>query len=390
MHAFLTAAKYQILAFSRMRNLVLTLFLQPLVLILLLGHAFGGEMKPAKVGLFIEDTGSLSSSVNDYWHSDAIKQYARVESVQSEEETLQSVESGRYDYGIVIPEGFSADIAAGKPAHWVLMPGHDDSRNIAVRAVADRYLSEMNLRQAAAINGIGNAANAEGAAASTNTDASAETVQVGTLGASAGHLFGTVNANQYYAVSNLIMFLLYAGLTGTIALQNEKQNFTLQRIYTQPSRFNMVVYGKLAGVVCFGIAQCIVIIAFTTFVYDVDWGNRLDLTALVCLLSIAAGIGLAIVIASFFKSNQAFRSFYSIFIFVATFLSGGMVANLTGTIGELGKFTLNYWSTKGLRGIMNGALGAELWMPIGMLALIAAVLLAVGAARMSKVVKVNA
>ncbi|PWW06147.1 ABC-2 type transport system permease protein [Paenibacillus cellulosilyticus] len=388
MHAFLTAAKYQILAFTRMRNLILTLFLQPLVLILLLGHAFGGEMKPAKVGLFIEDTGVMSSSIDDYWHSDKVKQYAVVEAAQSEEETRQSVESGRYDYGIVIPKGFSDDVAAGNSAHWVLMPGHDDSRNIAVRAVEDRYLSEMNLSQAAAINGIDNAANTEVGA--TSTDASAETVKVGTLGASAGHLFGTVNANQYYAVSNLIMFLLYAGMTGTIALQNEKQNFTLQRIYTQPSRFNMVVYGKLAGVVCFGIAQSVVIIAFTTFVYDVDWGNRLDLTALVCLLSIAAGIGLSIVMASFFKSNQAFRSFYSIFIFVATFLSGGMVANLDGTVGELGKFTLNYWSTKGLRGIMNGVDGTDLWMPIGVLAMIAVVLLAVGAARMSKVVKVNA
>jgi len=387
MRAFLTAAGYQIIAFSRMRNLILTLFLQPLVLILLLGHAFGGEMKPAKVGLFIEDTGSLKSSIHEYWHSDQTAAYAVVEPTQSEEETRQSVESGRFDYGVIIHEGFSEAVAAGQPAEWVLMPGHDDSRNIAVRAVADRYLSTMNLKQAAAINRLGDAAND---AWISNADASAQTLQVGTLGASASQLFGSVNANQYYAVSNLIMFLLYAGMTGTILLQNEQQNYTLQRIYTQPSRFNMVVYGKLAGVFCFGIMQSIVIIAFTTFVYDVDWGNRLELTALVCLLSIAAGIGCAIVIASFFKSHQAFRSFYSIFIFIATFLSGGMVANLDGTIGELGKFTLNYWSTKGLRSIMNGSVGTELWLPIGVLASIAAVLLAVGAVRMSKVVKVNA
>ncbi|GMK41628.1 hypothetical protein PCCS19_46850 [Paenibacillus sp. CCS19] len=387
MRAFLTAAQYQIISLCRMRNLILTLFLQPLVLILLLGHAFGGEMKPAKVGLFIEDTGALSSSIQEYWHSEQVTAYAAVEITRSEEETRQSVESGRFDYGVVIREGFSEAVTAGQPAQWVLMPGHDDSRNIAVRAVADRYLSEMNLKQSASINGLGDASSDT---ENGSTDASSKTVQIGTLGVSAEHLFGTVNANQYYAVSNLIMFLLYAGMTGTIVLQNEKQNFTLQRIYTQPSRFNMVVYGKLAGVVCFGIVQSIVIIAFTTFVYDVDWGNRLDLTALVCLLSIAAGIGCAIVIASFFKSHQAFRSFYSIFIFIATFLSGGMVANLDGTVGELGKFTLNYWSTKGLRGIMNGELGTDLWMPIGVLASIAVVLLAIGAVRMSKVVKVNA
>jgi ABC-2 type transport system permease protein len=387
MHAFFTSVKYQMIALSRMRNLILTLFLQPLILILLLGHAFGGEMKPAKVGLYIEDTGSMHSSIDYYWHSDQIKNYAMVEATQSEQETRQSVESGRYDYGIVIPRGFSDRVAAGEQAQWVLMPGHDDSRNIAVRAVADRYLAEVSLKQAAAINGIRETANA---ASNPTLDASEQTVQVGTLGASADHLFGSVNANQYYAVSNLIMFLLYAGMTGMISLQNEKQNFTLQRIYTQPSRFDMVVYGKLAGVVCLGIAQSVVIIAFTAIVYDVDWGNRLDLTALVCLLSIAAGIGCAIVIASFFKSNQAFRSFYSIFIFIATFLSGGMVANLKGTFGELGMLTLNYWSTKGLRGIMNGAEGSELWMPIAVLAIFAAVLLTVGAMRMSKVVKVNA
>lgn len=387
MYAFLTAAQYQIVTLLRMPSLIVMLVLQPLVLILLLGHAFGGEMKPAKVGLYIEDTGSLSKSINEYWHSDQAAAYAVVEPTQSAEETRQSVESGRFDYGVIIREGFSADVTAGKPAQWELLPGHDDSRNIAVRAVAERYLSEMNLSQAAAINSFGNA---KLTAANSMAAAPAETILVGTLGASADHLFGTVNANQYYAVSNLIMFLLYVGLTGTIALQNEQQNFTLQRIYTQPSRFNMVVYGKLAGVVCFGIAQSVVIIAFTTFVYDVDWGNRFDLTALVCLLSIGAGIGSAIVIASFFKTIHAFRNFYNIFVFVATFLSGGMVANLDGTMGELGKFTLNYWSTKGLRGIMNGVEGTDLWMPIGVLAIIAAALLTIGAMRMSKVVKVNA
>ncbi len=371
---------------------MLLMFGLPLLIIFLLGNTFGGQMEPAKVAVYIGDQGALHDSINTFWHSDTIKPYAEVREAKSAEVVNMLVEKGNVDFGVIVPENFSSLAESGQSVQWELLEGHDDERNIAARAVAERYLSEANLQQAAAMTGFGSVEafaplSEEGGDASEKAQ---DSVVVGTLGAGADHLFGSVSAMQYYAVANLILFLLLIGMTGMVALLTEKKNNTLQRIYSQPVNFKLVVYGKLGGVVGIGLLLSAFIVLFTSQVYDVDWGNRLDLVALVCLLTILAGVGLTVVIASFGTTPKAFQSLYQVISFVALFLSGGMVANLSGTLGDIGKFTLNYWSTKGLRGVMNGASGAELWEPVGILAAVAVVLITLGAMRLSKVVKQHA
>jgi len=388
MYTLWTAAKYQLLTFFRMKNVMLLMFGLPLLIILLLGNTFGGQMDPAKVALYIGDRGAMHDAIETFWHSDNIKTYTTVREAQSADDVRLLVENGNVDFGVVVPDDFSSRVTSGQSAKWELLEGHDVERNIAARAVAERFLSEANLQQAAAIAGFGSVeAFAPQQAVGEDSASNNDPVAVGTLGAGADHLFGSVSAMQYYAVSNLILFLLLIGMNGMIALLTEKKNNTLQRIYSQPVSFKLVVYGKLGGVLCLGLILAAFIIAFTAQVYDVDWGDRLDLVALVSLLTILAGIGLAVVIASLATTPKAFQSLYQVVSFVALFLSGGMVANLGGTLGDIGKFTINYWSTKGLRGVMNGAGGAEMWEPVGILAAVAVGLIALGALRLSKVVK---
>ncbi|GFN32041.1 ABC transporter permease [Paenibacillus xylaniclasticus] len=391
MYTLWTAAKYQLLTFFRMKNVILIMFGLPLLIIFLLGSTFGGQMEPAKVALYIGDKGTMNGAIDAFWHSDQIKPYAEVRLTKSADDVKLLVEKGNADFGVIVPDDFSSRVAEGLPTQWELMEGHDVERNIAARAVAERFLSEANLQQAAAMAGFDsvgvNALQTEGEFDGGNTEPS---VVVGTLGAGANHEFGSVSAMQYYAASNLILFLLLVGMTGMSSLLAEKNSNTLQRIYSQPVSFKLVVYGKLGGVLCLGLLLSVFIIAFTSQVYDLDWGNRLDLVVLVCLLIVLAGIGLSVVIASLTKTSKSFQSIYQVISFVALFLSGGMVANLGGTLGDIGKFTLNYWATKGLREVMNGVSGTQLWEPVGILAAAAIGLIVLGAMRLSKVVKQHA
>ncbi|EFM12890.1 ABC-2 type transporter [Paenibacillus curdlanolyticus YK9] len=380
-----TLARYELLKYSRMRSVLAILFGLPLLIILLLGNAFGGEMKSAKVALAIQDQGELREQVQTYWHSDALGKFVEIEDAASEEEVKSLVESGGADYGVVVPAAFSKNVMAAQPAHWELLPGSKVEKNIAVEAVVERFLAEAELRQSAAIAGYplpqqGGAAEAE------ETPSDESLVTIGTLGAGSDEAFGSVSPIQYYAGAYLIMFLLYAGMSGTTALMTERERGTLQRIFSQPVSGISVLCGKLGGAFLLGILQAVVIVGFTANVYGVHWGAHMELLAIVCILTIVAGIGLALIIASIVRTVKAMQSVFSIFSFVAAFVSGSMVANIGGIIDKIGRFTINFWAMKGLRGIMMGTGGAEVWGQIGVLAAIAAVLISVGALRLSKVV----
>ncbi|MWC26778.1 ABC transporter permease [Paenibacillus sp. MMS18-CY102] len=387
MGAWWTLARYELLKFSRMRSVLAILFGLPLLIILLLGNAFSSEMKPAKVALAIQDQGVLSEQIKTYWHSEAISKFVAIDDVASEEKVKELVESEAVDYGVIVPATFSSDVMAARPTRWQLLPGGKDEKNIAVQSVVDRFLTEAELRQSAAMAGYPLPQGDDTAAADATDQA---LVAVGTLGAGEDTAFGSVSAIQYYAGAYLIMFLLYAGMSGSTALLTERERGTLQRIFSQPVSAISVMSGKLGGAFLLGILQAIVIVGFTAGVYGVRWGAHLEMLALVCILTVIAGIGLALIVASIVRTVKAMQSVFSIISFVAAFVSGSMVVGLGGIIDKIGRFTINYWAMKGLRGIMMGTAGADVWGQIGVLAAIAAVLITVGAIRLSKVVKQHA
>ena len=381
-------AYYEVLKYSRMRSVLVILIVLPLLLIILLGSAFDSELKPAKVAVFIADQGELRSSMDAFWSDDKIKSYIKLIAADSEKEVQNFVREGIADYGVFVPADFSTRLIAGETTKWLTYSGRYSEKNMTVEAVVNSFMVNVNL-QLAAIETLGS--DQAIVAETYNTQAAnSSAVTVGTLGSGENKVFGETSAIQYYSVAYLIMFLLYGGMTAGIALLDQKNNGTLQRMYAIPTSFKAVVFGIITGAVMLAALQAITIILFTHYVYGVDWGGHYDLITLICLLTTTAGAGLSIIIASIVGSIKTMQSLFTIFAFSMAFISGGMAAEIENMVGNANKWTINYWANVGLRGIMNETDTSLIWNDIGMLALIVFILSALAVIRLPKVVKNNA
>lgn len=377
------AASYEILKFSRMRSVLIVLIGLPLVLILLLGSAFDTKITPAEVALYTSDQGELSKEAANFLNSESVQPYIHVAEAESEQQVKNWLRDGKADYGIIIPEDYSEKAMSGDTVSWQTYPGRYEERNIAARAIVDSYMANMRL-QLAAYETLSSAASA--ADAEESASAGSALVRVGNLNAGASDLFKSVSPMQYYSAAYLIMFLLYGGMSAAISLLNQKKSGTLQRLLAVPKSFYTLVAGIIAGAMMLATLQAVVIILFTSYVYGVDWGGRFGWIALICLLTTAAGVGLAITIASIGGTVKTTQTIFGIFAFTMTFLSGGMVADIDSVIGQAGKYTINYWSNASLRTVMNGTDMSGVWSDIGVLACIAFILLVIAAVRLPKVV----
>lgn len=390
--AWWTTAFYELLKYSRMRSVLIILIGLPLLLILLLGSAFDADIKPAKVALYNADQGEMKASIDTFWSDETIKPYIKVLAAKSENEVKDWLREGIADYGVYIPASFSERLVAGQGAKWQTYSGRYEEKNIAADAVVNSYMANVNL-QLAAITALGpEAAVSTGAQDSSALSKSGgdSLIHVATLQAGESQMFGPTSAIQYYSAAYLIMFLLYGGMTAAIALLNQKKSGTLQRLYAIPSSFNAVVFGVIVGAVILAALQAIVIVAFTAYVYGVDWGGHFGWITLICLLTAAAGAGLAIILASFAGNTKTTQTLFSIIVFSMTFLSGGMIVGIENRIGEANKFTINHWANVSLRAIMSGTDSSAVWNEIGVLAFIALILSIIAVIRLPKVVKRHA
>ncbi|MCQ6558192.1 ABC transporter permease [Paenibacillus mendelii] len=386
MYAWLTMAWFELIRFVRMKSVIALMFLLPLLLIFLLGNAFREEMKPVKVAVHLADEDALGTMIRSYLQDKETADYMVATEVSTEDEAREQVRNGTADFGVVIPTGFSARVMAGDEAAWNVYPGRDDNRNIMAESVLQRLLTQIEVRQtAAAVLG----ANSAGLPQENDVPRALPGIKTEHVGGGKDP-FGSVTAIQYYAGAYLIMFLLYSGMSGILSLINERELGTIGRLYGTPHPIWLLVLGKLTGFGLFAVLQAMAIIGFSWLVYGVQWGGSPFLMILVCLLTSASAVGLSAIIASFVRTSKATLNMFSVLTIFMTFLSGGMVADLSGTIRRIGDFTINHWATVTIRRIMDNGDMDHIWQGIGVLAAIAAVLMFIGAMRLKKVVRLHA
>ncbi|WP_138751737.1 ABC transporter permease [Paenibacillus sinopodophylli] len=389
MRVWWTTAYYELVKISRMRSVLAILIGMPLLLILLLGSAFDTEIKQAKVVVFNADQGDMKASIDTFWQEADLGLYIEVLQAKSANDVQDWVREGLADYGVSIPSAFSEKVRSGNAAEWLTFEGRYAEKNIAAEAAVNRYMSSVNLQLAAIrLMGAEQAAEAFGQAGTSASNEAA--IAVHNLGMGNSRIFGETTAIQYYSATYLIMFLLYGGMTAVISLINQRESGTLHRLYAIPSSFRIIVFGIVFGACMLAALQAIVVILFTTYVYDVNWGGHYGAIALICLLATAAGVGLAITVASFVHNKKSTQTMFSIIVLSMTFLSGGMVTGIENMVGGANKLTINHWASSTLRAIMNGSSQTEVWQGIGVLSLIALGLLIVAVVRLPKVVKRHA
>ena len=289
MKAF-TIAAIDLRRLFRWRANIFFLFVLPMLIILLLGAAFGGSEK-ARIGIFGGQDGRLAqhfvTALRDRPSTELIR-YTSAGSLQ------QAVARGRVDAGLVIPSDFDARLqhGAGVTLGFIARPNSvaqqigatiqsvaaDQSRTLVAAQILQRNLKETF---ASAL------ARARTAAAATPR------VQV-QLTAADGTAYTTASGRfDAGASTQVLLFIFFTSLSGASWLIETRRLGIARRILSTPTSTGTLVAGQLLGRLAIALLQALIIVVGSVLLFGVSWGDPLATAAVIfsfCLVATGAAV----------------------------------------------------------------------------------------------------
>jgi ABC-2 type transport system permease protein len=193
------------------------------------------------------------------------------------------------------------------------------------------------------------------------------TVQRRTVGVAAAPEFDILTV---LAPSMALMFLMYTVSYGARSLLAEGAAGTLARLLTTPTTVAQVLGGKVLGIFLTGAAQVGILIAATTLLCGVRWGDPLGVAALV-LASAAGATGWGLLLAALVKTPAQAGSLGAALMLIFAILGGGTGFSfpLPDWAQPIARLTPNRWGIDGF--IALGAGGTLAGVTPNVLALLA-------------------
>ncbi|HEY8546730.1 MAG TPA: ABC transporter permease [Acidimicrobiales bacterium] len=253
----------------------------PLALILAIGSAFGGGDSLA-VGVVDHDRSDASRTLLD-----GLAETQDVETYGSTDTLRRDIRAGGLGAGIVIPEGYGADLAAGRDVRVELIADPTSTASAAAQAAVRSAVGERAIVVAAAravAGDAGDAATAQETAARVAEDlprVGIRTVVVEDEGAAFGSF-------DYTAPANLVLFTFVNALVVGTFLARDRQQGILRRLLATPHGSGTILAGVGAAKFAVALVQSLVIVGAGALLFGVDWGDPLAVAALVVVFAVVA------------------------------------------------------------------------------------------------------
>ena len=297
--------------------LVLTAF--PIVIILILGNALAGfisptlDFEPFPVAVVADETGRLG----EFLASDEIAELLEAK-FTDEDTALEKLSEG--DVFVVI-------IEKGNRVSIIKKQGDGGASGIAVPIVE----SHVQISEAMGI-----------AMASGGDFQELLKVIEAEISVTAAPLGNRVpGAIDYYAVTMLVMILLFTGMNSMELLNKSLLTGTGGRIRSAPVSKPVLIGGLLAASTITSYIQGMITFLFTAFVYGVYWGERIPLVLLtlfgMTLFSQAFGVFLVMLT----KNLNAAMGVAQCAFWVMTFVSKGYTKISFGAAEEIFQYAPN-------------------------------------------------
>ncbi|PLR94686.1 ABC transporter permease [Bacillus sp. T33-2] len=307
------------LLIGRDKKALLTLILMPILLISILGAAFGKMMggeeetiKKFSVGLVNLDKGALGEVLAEEVFAQGMKDLVSVKSLK-QEDLMDQLENQKLTAGFIIDSDFTSSVMSGEAAELkiVSIPGADIQTTIIENVIqqfvqtAEVNATGMQLAVEAAIQAgkpLPEIAE-QGPAAVQEQAAGFPLLNEEAVEAEAQQ----VDSFQYYAAGMGVMFLLMTVVIGVSAMIEEKEQEVYSRLLVSTLTHSQYMMGKFTGLLFMSLIQLMVIILGTSLLFGVDWGNSLSGVALAGIAYVFSACGLGVLIGSFIKTEKAFN-----------------------------------------------------------------------------------
>ena len=339
-------------------RLLLVLLFLPIIFSTLLGIFSGSNQAPVRMLLSAPKT-PLALELRNMLE-------AKLTLETADRRAQNLVARNERDLWVRIPEDFDTSI---KNAQIVKLgistsPGNARSANgeIALQSAMTRLLAPFAARSAIAVEKT-TAQNLE----ELKTDAAIRAknllkdqlfvVKVESVLANASSITAEASGSNQTAPGMTLMFALLFGAQTGLALQRERTGGTLARLFAAPVGWGVVMFGKLLGNAFILILQLFAMIAFSSLVLGVRWGNIWALLPPVLAFGFMAASfgGLT---AAVTRTSAQLTSFSTLAVTVTSAL-GGLWWPLDVTpfwMQSLAKILPTYWGMNALQDvILRGA-----------------------------------
>lgn len=287
--------------FFRDRGNILSVFLFPILLVLLLGSMQGGASNP-RLGFYAEEPDELSDQLLAGFES--IDGLVVVEH-DSEGEAVRAVERGELEASLIVPSGYAASLQAGQDVElrYVSRTQEEELQgfNAAIQSVVARQSALLRTARFAEEQGVGSFAEAFAIAG-----AAQEALPPVAIDASvAGEPFALADLGQFdiYAQTMLVLFIFLTTLQGAAALVQSRRLGVTRRMISTPTTPRTVLLGEGLSRLVIALVQGLVVFLGTWVIFGVDWGNPL-LAFLVVLIFALVSSGAAMLLGSVVSNDQ--------------------------------------------------------------------------------------
>ena len=248
----------------------------------------------------------------------------------------------------VVPRGFSAAVAAGRPAQLQVVGDVDAPIGTFVaRAIAETYGSDVRA-VGASIAALGGAADAGVAERAAHVPSPVALVDVTATRKE-------LNPKTFFAAGMAVFFLFFTVQLGISSLHEERRDGTLARLLAAPVPRTSILAGKVLTSLVIGVVSMCVLAVATTLLLGAEWGDPLGVAVLI-VSGVLAATAVTALVASLARTPEQAGSWQSIVALVLGMLGGSFfpVAQAGGLVALLGLATPHAWFLRGLADLSAG------------------------------------
>lgn len=375
MRTALAITAVELRRFLKDRSNIFFVFVFPLLLVLFIGAQFGGAGGGRAAVSGADD--DLRAALVTALEADDV-----TVTVVGEDEARELVARGRADVGVVVTDDAAAAYEAGGDVAVPLVVGSGaQSQATAQRVQSALDALALDQGQVAALTGAGlTPESARQALAAADTAVQPARMEITNVSEIAQEFAG-LGQFDYGAASQVLLFVFLISLAGSTTLIQSRRLGVTRRTLAAPVTTPQAVVGQALGRLAIAATQGAYIMAASSLLFGVDWGN-LALAFLVVLVFGLVAAGAAMVLGSVVDNDAAAGGVGVGVGLVLGALGGAMypIELFPDTLRTVAHATPHAWAAQALAEVQRHGAGLVDILPeLGVLLGFAAVLLLVGA-----------
>jgi ABC-2 type transport system permease protein len=348
----------------------------PLLMITVLGLAFGGQTAP-RVAVVVDGTQPLARALVADLEATSLD----VQAYDDRAAAVNDVETGRVEAALVVPEAYQARLERGADIAVEYLSRADRSAQqvaMIVRGVVDGQAARVRVARTLAERLGGDLP-----ANLRRTDAVAGTVTpVAVRTTTAGTALFPQDLGRFDlgASGQLLLFIFITSMTTSTALIETRQLGVARRMFAAPTRVTGIVLGEALGRVAVAVVQGLVIMVGSALLFGVSWGQPLGAGLLMLVFATMAGAAGLLLGAAASTPQQAIA--VGLLVGIGLSALGGSMMPLeffSPTMLNVAHLTPHAWAADGFAALVrhDGTL-VDVLPEIGVLLGFAAALFALG------------